>query len=372
MNVRVVVLAAACVVLWLTHPGGAYWLSGRQWAAGSDIVMHLQQGSPAGTPIDGSTSWNAVSEGALALWNPFLNDVSFRVVRDSTEGKARGNDVNNVFWDDDVYGDPFGDTTLAVTLSTWRLSDNTLIETDVIFNQGKSWNSYRGNLRNSSGGGRLYDLRRVALHEFGHALGLGHPDEHGQSVRAIMNSQTSNVDSLQTDDTDGARAIYGAPPVPNSAPTVTASCNPCMVETGQTTNLSAAATDPDGDSLTYQWSAPQGTFSDPNAASTLWTPSDPGNVTVTVTVEDGRGGRSTGTVALQVILRYRLQSGARLLPGQSLTSRNGLYRLLYQSDGNLVLYDDVNRTTPWTSGTLGTSAGQAVMQGDGNFGSGLL
>ena len=67
MNAGVAVLAAACVVLWLTHPGGAYSLSGRQWASGSTIAMHLQQGSPAGTLIDGSTSWNAVWAGFRAL-----------------------------------------------------------------------------------------------------------------------------------------------------------------------------------------------------------------------------------------------------------------------------------------------------------------
>ena len=278
VNAGVAVLAAACVVLWLTHPGGAYSLSGRQWASGSTIAMHLQQGSPTGTLIDGSTSWNAVSEGALALWNPFLNDVSFGVVRDSTEGKARDNDVNNVFWNDDVYGDAFGDDVLAVTLILYRVSDSSLIETDVIFNQGKSWNSYRGNLRDSSGGGRLYDLRRVALHEFGHVLGLGHPDEEGQSVTAIMNSHIGNVDGLRADDTDGARAIYGTSPSMD-----------------------------------------------------------------------------------------QLQSGSRLLPGESLTSTSGRYRLLYQLDGNLVLDDDVEEVQLWTTGTAGTSAGQAVMQSDGNF-----
>ena len=116
MKARLAVLGAACVVLWLTHPGGAYWRLGQRWASGSDVVMHLQQGSPTRATIDGSTSWNSVSETALALWNQILNDVSFRVVRDSTAGKARRNDVNNVFWDDDVYGDAFGDTTLAIAL----------------------------------------------------------------------------------------------------------------------------------------------------------------------------------------------------------------------------------------------------------------
>ena len=115
-------LGAAGLVLWLGTPGGAYSLGGQRWT--SDIVMHLQLGSPSGTLIDGNTSWNQVAENALAIWNPFLRDVSFGVVRESTAGMARSNNVNNVFFADDAYGDPFGTSVLAVTLGTYRVSDS--------------------------------------------------------------------------------------------------------------------------------------------------------------------------------------------------------------------------------------------------------
>jgi hypothetical protein len=49
-----------------------------------------------------------------------------------------------------------------------------------------------------------------------------------------------------------------------------------------------------------------------------------------------------------------------------LTSTGGRYRLVYQSDGNLVLYDSSDGTAQWNSGTGGTSAGQVAMQSDGN------
>ena len=55
-----------------------------------------------------------------------------------------------------------------------------------------------------------YNITPLLIHELGHALGLGHPDEAGQDVVAIMNS-AFDVDTVQPDDIAGARALYGGP-----------------------------------------------------------------------------------------------------------------------------------------------------------------
>jgi hypothetical protein len=61
-----------------------------------------------------------------------------------------------------------------------------------------------------------------------------------------------------------------------------------------------------------------------------------------------------------------LQPGEVLTPGASITSANGTYTLVYQGDGNLVLYR-AGGVPLWASDTSGTPAGVCIMQGDGNL-----
>ena len=92
------------------------------------------------------------------------------------------------------------------------------------------------------------------------------------------------------------------PPPANRPPTVTARCEPCTVEVGRTSTVTADASDPDGDQLTYKWSAPAGKLSNPADRQTPWTaPMQEGPVPITVTVDDGKGGTDSDTVTIQVI-----------------------------------------------------------------------
>ena len=56
-----------------------------------------------------------------------------------------------------------------------------------------------------------------------------------------------------------------------------------------------------------------------------------------------------------------------LLPGDYLLSSDNMYKLLYQKDGNLVIYPNYGGTAIWSSNTPGHLPGKAVMQEDGNF-----
>jgi hypothetical protein len=157
--------------------------------------------------------------------------------------------------------------------------------------------------------------------------------------------------------------------ITNRAPTVSASCNPCTVGTAQTSTLTASASDPDGDAITLRWTATQGTFSSTSAGTTVWTaPSQVATVTATITATDSRGAAGSATVTLNVVVSDRLPSNGQLGVDQSMRSANGRFRLLFQGDGNLVLYDDQTRTAVWSTNTGGGARPtRVVMQSDGNL-----
>jgi len=100
------------------------------------------------------------------------------------------------------------------------------------------------------------------------------------------------------------------PPPPAPAPqvhnlTVDAQCNPCMVEIGQMSTVTATPMSSIGCAVTYSWSAPTGTFTDRTGRQTPWTaPMQPGTVPVTVTVTCPQDGKTASdSVNIQVTAR---------------------------------------------------------------------
>jgi N-acetylneuraminic acid mutarotase len=124
----------------------------------------------------------------------------------------------------------------------------------------------------------------------------------------------------------------------NLWPTVSkVSASLARLDAGQSTALSAHASDADGDSLTYQWTSSSscpGSWTNATSSSASFTPSSVpagacNNCTLTVTVKDGRGGENTGSLNLCVTAssterfppRFTnfYQSATSTAPGQSVT-----------------------------------------------------
>lgn len=202
---------ALCIALLLLSVNSlfGYALEGESWTLNRTVVLQLSLGDSQ--PLsDGSTSFNQVALAAINLWNQHLPHLTLAAILASPVTPVSGDDELSVFFSDTVFGDTFGKGVLAITLLNFR---NTVFEeTDTIFNSTYTWDSYRGPL-NAVGP----DFRRVALHEFGHTLGLDHPDDAGQQVAAIMNSVISDLDTLQADDIAGAQALYGNGPAYQSS-----------------------------------------------------------------------------------------------------------------------------------------------------------
>jgi hypothetical protein len=271
--------------------GWAFSLENQRWTS-SPVVLQLQlDTSPPGrTLLDGSTTWWQVAETALSEWNAVIANLQFSSVRNSTVALGAPNGVNNVFFGSTIYGDSWGSGVLAVTIT--YTSGLRRVESDVVFKASLPWDSYRGSLRS------VPDFKRVALHEFGHVLGLNHPDEIGQTVTALMNSTVSNLDALAADDVAGAQAAYGAPGG-LQLPTITSITRDQSVTLGGTARfaVSASGTPP----LSYQWRKDGGTLSGAtNTTLTLEAVQFPDAGSYTVLVTNAAGSVTSSPSVLTV------------------------------------------------------------------------
>ena len=211
MNRLARILAAACIAcaplaadaysLLSAHPNGP-----RRMTADVDPSLHDFIGATMSfrdAVHQAMDTWNQIGIGPSSDHNFFI-DVSPVVTGSACDVDG----INEVKFSATICGDAFG-SALAVTMI---YSDDTIVvETDMVFDSSRTWDVYPGRMQEVSPGVYRFDFMRVAIHEFGHAAGLDHPDEDNQTVDAIMNSRVSDTSAPTADDMAGAHAILWTP-----------------------------------------------------------------------------------------------------------------------------------------------------------------
>lgn len=321
----------------LARVATAYSLEGPKWPAGATVTFQNALGNAGRTLADGNTSWVAAAP-FDSIWNGSIH-LSLVSSANVSAPISRGDHVNSISWGASAFGQSFGSGTLAITFYSY--SGSNMTEADIVCNTKQSWDSYRGNLRFGSNGYAIADLRRVLLHEVGHAIGLNHPDQAGQHVSAVMNSVISDVETTVADDVAGGRAMYGSAqatptPTPTPSPTPTAtptptptpsptatppigtipvmtvSASPTSVRSGGTATFTITASAANPDSATTVFYAMTGTavrnsqYSLSGTYGSVTIPAGATTGTVTLTVVTGPKKAKTATMNLSSSSGYSL------------------------------------------------------------------
>ncbi len=151
---------------------------------------------------EAARQWNDKTDFAFNIINEY-RDPCFGYTAGQRPDLLNGSDFRTT-----QCGNALPDTTLAVTLYFQEpniLGSADIVEADIVFNANLNFDVYDGPPRGGANGRTEYDFRRVALHELGHVIGLGHDNTRP----AIMNARISSLSELQQDDIEGVNTLYG-------------------------------------------------------------------------------------------------------------------------------------------------------------------
>ncbi|MDA1004687.1 MAG: matrixin family metalloprotease [Chloroflexi bacterium] len=227
----------------------------------------FQANRPSGVAADQFR--DAVAAGA-DMWNAVEVAVGVNYVGDCSNGVRWENDNgrNELGWDDSRF--VISGSTAGVARGTWQnlpgfgaITDRRFTEFDVVFK------------RDLNVPDRC--LRSIVAHEIGHTLGLGHSDSPNDLMYPTFNPNDPASCRADASATERSRLaeLYGV----NRAPTVQLN-GPASAFVGSPLTLTASATDPEGDPVSFTWTqvaGPTVTLATAGATATFVAPDSVGS-----------------------------------------------------------------------------------------------
>ncbi|MDQ6765165.1 MAG: hypothetical protein M3Z22_03575, partial [Verrucomicrobiota bacterium] len=114
-------------------------MNGKTWPAGTTLVLQLGLGSPVSPLSDGTTSWNVAVSPVLTAWNREIQRLQLSGVMDASPAAVSGDRVNSVVFASNIFGQSFGNGTLAVTY--YLMQGSSMVEADVLFNRAQTFDA---------------------------------------------------------------------------------------------------------------------------------------------------------------------------------------------------------------------------------------
>jgi len=333
-----------------------YETNGHAWGA-NQVLYYV---NPNSRWLSASALVSAIQTGAQAWSSQSLANIQL-VYAGSTNGSSLAlNNKNEVFMRNDSNG-YVGET------YWWYDGSGHLVDADVVFHEG-GYQFYTGS--GCSGGVYLED---VAVHEFGHALGLAHSSVGGATMQPSMPAYCDMTQmSLESDDISGIESLY--PPTStsrNTAPSVSISSpgNGSSFSSGGSVTFAGAANDRQDGNLTGSLAWTSNIDGGLGYGSSLSRVLSTGTHTITASVRDSGGllGSAQITVYVSAASSATVSPDGALIPvtaSQIVDSTGAVWTI---ASNTAILRNGVQAAYGWGTQVLWKNSTIYVQGGDFNW-----